>query len=275
MLRKLSEDDRQMALDYLAIEPSYNVFTIGDIENFGFGNEFQDVWGDFDKHDKLRALMLRYYNNHIVYSAVQNFSGSAICEVLHDWQDDWVLSGKEQIIRPLASELGLNDIRQQFIAEQRCREDISEPPADTHVEWCTQSTSEEVLGLQRSIEEFALLDTSVEGIRQNMESGTGRTVFIRRDSEVVSCASSAAENSRSAMIIGVCTSKAYRRKGFATACMKFLCHALHDRGKVPCLFYDNPEAARIYRRLGFVDVGRWVVAKRRKAITLESQPVDF
>lgn len=264
MLRKLSENDRQAALHYLANEPSYNVFTIGDIENFGFDNEFQDVWGDFDEYNEFRALLLRYYNNHIVYSAGEDLEGLAVCEVLSNRQDDWMLSGKENIITSLAVPLDLADIRRQFLAELRSAGDLPVPLVDAFVEWATPATFEMVFNLQRSIEEFDDLDNSAEAIRQNMESGTGRTVFVRQGSEAVSCASSAAENSRSAMIIGVCTSKAYRHQGLATACMTHLCRELLDQGKVLCLFYENPEAARIYKRLGFSDIGRWAVAKRGK-----------
>jgi predicted GNAT family acetyltransferase len=264
MLRKLTEDDRQAALSYLALEPSYNVFTIGDIENFGFSNEFQDVWGDFDERSEYRALVLRYYNNHIVYSAAEDFGISAVCEVLGSWRDEWMLSGKESTVAPLAARLGLDDIRRQFLAELRSAGDLPVAPADTGVEWATLVTFEKVIDFQRGIEEFVVLTGSAEAIRHNIESGTGRTVFVRRGSEAVSCASSAAENSRSAMIIGVCTAKAYRSQGLATSCMTHLCRFLLDEGKVVCLFYENPTAGRIYKRLGFRDVGRWAIAKRRK-----------
>ena len=32
-----------------------------------------------------------------------------------------------------------------------------------------------------------------------------------------------------------------------------------DEGKLLCLFYDNPEAGRIYKRLGFTDIGMWTM----------------
>lgn len=32
-----------------------------------------------------------------------------------------------------------------------------------------------------------------------------------------------------------------------------------EEGKSLCLFYDNPEAGRIYKRLGFKDIGRWTM----------------
>jgi len=89
-------------------------------------------------------------------------------------------------------------------------------------------------------------------------------MLIRQGVQVVSSASSAAENSRSAMIIGVCTAKEYRDQGFATKCMVHLCRRLLEEGKVVCLFYDNPAAGRIYKRFGFHDISRWAMANRGK-----------
>jgi predicted GNAT family acetyltransferase len=264
MLRKLTEKDRQSALEYLSREPSYNVFTIGDIENFGFVSDFQEVWGDFNKRNEIRALMLRYYDNYIVYSATGDFDESAVCDVLSGRPGEWMLSGKASLLVPLAVRLGLHDVHHQVLAELRTVGDLSRASSESSVEWATLATFEKVIDLQSSIEEFHRINSSVEAIRHTIKSGTGRTVFVRQGSEAVSSASSAAENSSSAMIIGVCTAKEYRHKGLATICMTHLCNALLDQGKVPCLFYENPKAARIYKRIGFRDVGRWTMAKRKK-----------
>ena len=83
---------------------------------------------------------------------------------------------------------------------------------------------------------------------------------VRYNGIVVACASSAAENSTSAMIIGVCTMKNYRKRGFATACMHALCLKLLDEKKTVCLFYNNPLAAPIYKKVGFEDRGHWAIA---------------
>ncbi len=48
MIRKLNESDRQLILGYLSDEPAINLFMIGDIESFGFAEDFQEVWADFN-----------------------------------------------------------------------------------------------------------------------------------------------------------------------------------------------------------------------------------
>jgi predicted GNAT family acetyltransferase len=262
MIRKLNEDDRESALRYLSAEPSFNTFAIGDIENFGFDADFQDVWGEFDEDGAYRALVLRYHNHFIVYSADESIDKAAVRDVVGRADAGTMVSGKERLAVPLAADLGLDCVRLQYLAELRSTGDV---PADLDsggVEWATPAVFDEVFELQRSIEEFGNLEGSADAIRHNMESGTGRTVLVRRDGRAVSSASSAAESSRAAMIIGVCTAKDHRGQGLATACMVRLCRTLLYEGKVVCLFYDNPAAGRIYKRIGFRDVGRWATAMR-------------
>jgi uncharacterized protein len=60
-------------------------------------------------------------------------------------------------------------------------------------------------------------------------------------------------------VVGVCTVKEHQKKGMASACLVRLCQDLLQEGKELCLFYDNPDAGRIYERLGFVPIGRWMM----------------
>ena len=59
MIQKLSEKDRELVLSYVGKQPSINLFFIGDIEQFGFDKDFQDVWGKFDDRGNLKGVLLR------------------------------------------------------------------------------------------------------------------------------------------------------------------------------------------------------------------------
>ena len=50
-----------------------------------------------------------------------------------------------------------------------------------------------------------------------------------------------------------------RGKGYAAACTCLLSADLQRNGKLPCLFYENPIAGKVYRRIGFDDASRWAV----------------
>lgn len=92
------------------------------------------------------------------------------------------------------------------------------------------------------------------------KAGRGYHIINDKD-EIVCSGETTAENSHSAMIVAVCTNPLYRRHGFATAVLAKLCSCLLLEGKTLCLFYYNLEAGKIYKSLGFEDIGFWSLWK--------------
>jgi len=78
-------------------------------------------------------------------------------------------------------------------------------------------------------------------------------------SEIVSCALLNMESAGAGLIGGVFTSPTARGKGYAAACTAALSLDLQDSGKLPCLYYENPVAGRVYHRLGYQEIGQWAV----------------
>ncbi|HZO89024.1 MAG TPA: GNAT family N-acetyltransferase [Chthonomonadaceae bacterium] len=81
----------------------------------------------------------------------------------------------------------------------------------------------------------------------------------RRMARIASCALLNVEGRDAGLIGGVYTLPEARGKGYASACTAALSLDLQRDGKLPCLFYENPVAGRVYRRLGFEDAGQWAV----------------
>ncbi len=262
MLRKLTEKDRDKVMEFVSAEPSYNAFIIGDVENFGFDFDFQEVWADVDSNGCILCLMLRYYTNNVVYAKTQDdLDGKAVASFLKRLPGKWMLSGKQWIIDTLNDGISFDRIDRQHLAELTSETLVAPSSSEVPVYPADDRRFSQVLSLHREIEEFARFDDSTEAIEYNHKSGTGRTTVIEMDGRVVSCASSAAESSWTALLIGVATAHEYRGRGYATACVAALCRELLKEGKTVCLFYDNPAAARIYKRLGFRDIGPWCMAR--------------
>ncbi|CEK14539.1 GNAT family N-acetyltransferase [Chthonomonas calidirosea] len=74
---------------------------------------------------------------------------------------------------------------------------------------------------------------------------------------IVSCALLNVESQHVGLIGGVYTRPESRGHGYAAACTAALALDLQKDGKLPCLFYENPVAGRLYRRLGFREVSMW------------------
>jgi hypothetical protein len=256
MIRLLTEGDRGSAVTFLEAEPSFNLLLLGDIENFGFRSEFQQVWGDVSEDGKLRALLLKYYHSYLVYASA-DFDLPGLARIMQKDRRMEVLSGRAETVEKFRIPLKASKIKRLHFAEL---DDNALVPREIHrgrVQKATLADIEAIFALKRQIREFKLSPSAEQSFRQTVSSGAGRSFLIKIRDSVVSVASTTAENSRSAMIVGVCTHPDHRNKGFATYCMTALCRELLDEGHTLCLFYNNDAAGSIYRRLGFREIGMW------------------
>ncbi|MDD3429463.1 MAG: GNAT family N-acetyltransferase [Oscillospiraceae bacterium] len=97
--------------------------------------------------------------------------------------------------------------------------------------------------------------------RLNLCNG-GRGYGAFYEGKLISYAQTSAENSLGAMITGVATLPAWRRRGFAGAVVSSLCQMCFNDGmQFLCLFYDNPAAGSIYRQLGFEELGVYTMLR--------------
>lgn len=91
----------------------------------------------------------------------------------------------------------------------------------------------------------------------------GITLYIEDEDKIVSTVATTAETTKNAMVVAVATHPKHRHKGYASQLMKRLMTIyLHDKQKTLCLFYNNPEAGKIYYRLGFETIGTWDMYQR-------------
>lgn len=261
MIRKLASEDNDQVMDFLKDEPSINLFIIGDIEAYGYDTSFQELWGEFTEDGTLKAVLLRYYNSFIPY-AKGDFNIPEFAEIVKLYSNQPALSGKSDIVEQFEEIGGLTLGRKQKTYFAECLTGDMLGWTDIPVEKAGLSDVDRIIALRSTIDEFVVNDNAKDMLIHAMETGTGRTFYTEEDGAFTACASTAAENSVSAMIVGVCTHKDHRRKGLATAIMQKLFREVLDEGRILCLFYDNPEAGRIYKRLGFKDIGRWTMYRQ-------------
>ncbi|MFZ7944100.1 GNAT family N-acetyltransferase [Neobacillus sp. 19] len=260
MIRKLTEQDHQQVITFLSEEPSINLFIIGDLEVFGYSSEFQEIWAEFDEENMIKAVILRFHQSFIPY-AKGEFDTEGFVTIMKQYNQPILLSGKSDIVEQFEvfDDLHLGKKQVTFFAECLTDEYLSTENQSIAINKATIKDVDQIIELRGSIEEFHISSDAREILVQAMESNTSRTYYTEDNNVITSCVSTTAENSLSAMIVGVCTRKEYRRQGIATAIMQRLFQDILDEGKKLCLFYDNPEAGRIYKKLGFKDIGKWTM----------------
>ena len=270
MIRRLTEADRQATFDFLAAESAFNLFILADIRNYGFETEFQQVWGDFSADGRLRAVLLRYFRNFIPYGR-EGFDAAGLARIIErrvgeDAATRWEVSGKTEVVgrlRPYTEKILDWDRRRslhfaELAGDGSLRGLRQELPGDVQLHRMQPADASLIGELYRRIAEFRTFDEGAEReLHHSLATGAARGYWLEHDGRAVAAVKTAAENPYSAMVVGVATDPGFRRRGFATQLMVRLCEEVLAEGKRLCLFYDNPEAGAIYKRVGFRDIGTW------------------
>ena len=250
MVRKLTELDNEKVMELVVRQASINLFIIGDIEMYGYDADFQELWGDFDHNGNLRGVLLRYYDDFIVYG-LAGYDARGFIDIIENYEKSRIISGEQEVLKAVEPLLKGNYVNATtYFAE--CRKDTLHLSEDEELRAkviCAKP--EDARGLAEltcSIEEFDMKDVDelARRIDKKITDKAGRYYFIEEDGKVVSVVASAAENSKSAMLVGVCTDPKYRMKGYTTAIMSEMLQDLLEEKEAVCLFYDNPKAGSIY-----------------------------
>lgn len=260
MIRRLNQSDHEVCFDLLKTRSAENLFIIGDIEAYGYDQKFQKLWGEFNNSGELIAVLLKYEENYIPF-ATESFNAEGFAEIISNDPAFKFMSGLKEITEKIEPYIDkqLKTKRQTYYAKCTRLTSNKNNVDFSNVQRAFPNDAEAIVELLNSVPEFSDSIITVERKRRTLTDGTSRSFFIMEDGIMVSTASTAAENSLSAMVVGVATLANYKKRGHATKCMLKLGSQLLLEGKELCLFYDNPAAGAIYKRIGFEDIGFWMM----------------
>lgn len=265
MVKKLQEKDRSTVLEFLNDDPSINIFIIGDIENYGFHNEIQELWGQFSNDGQMEGVLLRYRECFIPYYNNCNIDITDFAEIMLNCKDNKVIQGKSSIISEFLSLFPEYTSEKTYFCELNNINELNASPLKNIVEIAKEADAKRICDLMNEIDEFNIVVNEPERVKTKINNKAGRAYYIENaDGEMVSIAQTTAENSSSAMIVGVATLKEYRKRGYVSECMIRICEDVLKEGKTICLFYDNPKAGKIYHRLGFKTIDDWTMLKKSR-----------
>ncbi len=261
----LSEKDRENIINYINKEPEYNIFIYGDLYNVGVCNDPVTTYA-FMKGNDYDCILLKYFDNYVMYSDREDFDSAAVAEFLKGRETDCI-SGKYSVVEKLAPYFPSLKLSETYLSS--CEKVIFNYslPKDVTVKRLLPENAKDIVEMFKSIEGFAegqadketdRIEELAYGIEKNGDIGYG--AFL--NGEMISVAKTTAENDISAMVVGVATKKEYRKRGYASAMVAHVCEESLSLGKrFVCLFYDNPEAGKIYRKIGFKEIGKYAMLK--------------
>ncbi len=261
-MRILQEEDREEILRYVRKEPEMNLFLIGDLENFGVENETVNFYLH-EERDRWDFLILRFHQFFILYSQYEDYNAEEAITFLRGQTPDCV-SGKTALLERIAPAFPQWTLESTYMSRCDQAEGDPEQPANLVIRRLEKADVPEAIDLLSDIEEFSKTykederEEQIGRMEDEMVQGSKAAVGGFLNGRMVSTASTSAENSESAMIVGVATAKEFRGKGYASAVVSALCQDCFVRGKkYICLFYSNPVAGKIYNRIGFQELGEY------------------
>lgn len=238
----LQEKDREEILRYVRKEPEMNLFLIGDLENYGVESKTVNFYLHEEK-GRWDFLILRFHQFFILYSQYEDYNAEEAIHFLRQQKPDCI-SGKKTLLERIAVAFPQWKIESTYMS--RC------DPSEGGTEVCLDETEglmvrpleredvPEAVDLRSDIEEFAKTfrregrEEQIRRMEEEMTQGGKTAVGGFSDGRMVSVASTSAENSESAMVVGVATIPECRRKGYASAVVWALCLDCFRRGKNIC-----------------------------------------
>ena len=259
MVKQLFKENEEEIYNLLSKESSLNLFIIGDIENFGFDTDFQQVWGDYSSSE-LKGVLLKYYNNCIIYYKDLHFDENNFYGLIKTFEETHInYGGKKEVLDKFRKFFqDTHKMKDSFMCEFS-KENLQVESKDISYKIGDLDSAEKTYKFINTIEEFSTFQ-DFEIYKKRFITSSGRLFYVEDENgEVIHSCESTAECSKGAMIIGVATAKNYRGRGYTTSVLGSLCKILLSEGKKPCLFFDNPNAGRIYLRMGFKKVGTYTM----------------
>lgn len=256
LVRKLTNVDREKVMSFLNKDQLSNIGAISNIRLFGLdGNEYTS-YGEFDD-DVLVSYLGKYKSLGVSYYSQEKRDISEMAKVINglEWKH---FSGCQELIQQFEPFIEHQKKYEQFFSVTKDY-DYFELDGSIVKTMTTEEELKELMTLMFQIEEFEeTREFSKEEVISEMSENyfklkDGLLVYLRKENQIVAMAGSMLENDEYAYLHSVATLESERKKGYASIVVMHLMNEYKKMNKRLCLQYDNPEAAKIYHRLGFVD----------------------
>ncbi|CAM3682743.1 GNAT family N-acetyltransferase [Erysipelothrix urinaevulpis] len=257
-MRKLDKHDEKELRRFLNIEPHANLFLLGDLDAFGFDEMKQTFYGFF-KDKELVAVIFTYLDDSI-HGVIHEMNQAIIIQLkeLIQLNKYAFFNCTEKTMNHLDGRIDslILEKRKTIMSVYTPKSDFKN---DDEVFVLNENHSTAIVDLENLC--FGLSNRSLKQVEDDLFKGNRMSYGMFYDNQLVAIASAVAETDFSVMVVGVATHPDYRNKGFASRVVKKMSDDYYKRGKQAVLFYNNPQAASIYERLGYEPLENYIMNK--------------
>lgn len=262
MIRLLHEIDRLAVIQLLNAEPHFNLYMLGNLNKLGFTQDFCQFWGDIaatPAGPQLRGVINRYMSGWSIYGRAEA-DWAGLAAILDEFP--------ERAIRLQDNPGGIPSFLpflQHYHAEKVESEELMKlaasdfcpiaPPPGVQVR---RATVDDLPALSAFYADAGDMTRTPAAVARPLRDT--RLWLAEERGAVKATALTNAEMPVQVMIGGVFTKPEARGRGLSQAVCSALCSELLAEGKQPLLYWRNPAAGAVYRKLGFQPLGMWRAA---------------
>lgn len=245
-LREARPGQEPALIELLSRQPQFNLFAISNLSE-GLSGTIQ-AWVD----DAAGGVLVRRgaYWTLDAGPDPARFDFDGVAALIDPLPGVRGLSGRPESVDPLVARL------QQYQGT---------PLAETFAELVKEPAPIPYAGLPRparpaDLEACAAIYAVADDMRRTPEQVREMLpkLWVVEESGRIVCVGYLSGTTRLAVMIGaVFTPPEFRRRGYAATLVHAMSLDVTGSGRTACLFYVNPDAGRIYRRLGYVELGPW------------------
>ncbi len=267
MIQKLTQKDIEKLKAYLLKDAEQNLFFRANIENYGLEGDTVEAYANIIDSE-WDFVLLRYFSIVLVYSQEEDYSIKEAATLINSFKELHTIGGKHSVVAKLKNSFPTLTFRPTTLL--RCTNETLvkhevQPTGGTliHKE-LPANEGDKLVDFFFTIKEFEKnYKGQEEGYRQRTKENLQKdsTAYVYTDKGIiVASAMAGAQCSIGSMLLGVATNPDYRKKGLATVLVTNACQDQFEKGKdFVALFFDNPEAASLYKKIGFEEVGEYTV----------------
>lgn len=259
-IRRLTEADAPAVADLCARYPLRMLTLRMHLEAYGYESDSLVVWGAFATDDtRLEGLIFRL-NNTFILADADGSCAIKFAALIDSAQHVAGVRGTVETVTGVQANLQRHTSTNWEISI--CLRLLGPPQIAPEALAAVHRATVEDLD---SLADHYALAANMYRSRSNVASRlqTNRVFVVAEPPDpagpVVASALLNVEGRDAGLIGGVFTQTHARGKGYAAACTAALSLDLQRDGKTPVLFFENPVAGRVYRRLGFEECGKWAL----------------
>lgn len=261
-IRRLTEADTAAVAELCSRYPVRMLSLRMHLEAYGYGSDSLLVWGAFSPSvERLEGIVFRL-NNTFILADGDGGCAKEFAALIDSEERVAGVRGTIETITGVQANLGRHTSTDWEVST--CLRLLTPPRiASEALAVARRATAADLDLLAEHYAGAANMYRSRSNVAARLQTKRVFVVAAAPDSagngKILSSALLNVEGRDAGLIGGVFTQRQARGKGYAAACTAAVALDLQQDGKTPVLFYENPTAGRVYRKLGFEECGKWAL----------------